>query len=64
MRALGVCFFVLGILFYFRFWGGFFGFFFPFLFHVLGLFVLKIQASGLFLLSLDGTVAPKHGRVD
>lgn len=63
MRALGVCFLFWG--FYFILLFSFFVFFFPpFPFHVLGLFVLKIQASGLFLLSLDGTVTPKHGRVD
>lgn len=42
--------FVLVFFFCFLFW-----FYFSSLpFHVLGLFVLKIQASGLFLLRLDG----------
>lgn len=41
-----------------------FVFLLPLPFHVFGLFVLKIQAFGLFLLSLDGTVTPKCGRAD
>lgn len=64
MRALGVCFLFWGFYFILLFSFFVFVFFSPFPFHVLGLFVLKIQASGLFLLSLDGTVTPKHGRVD